>query len=122
MSYDWGPHFIVPSETLKTFSGAVLLRESLNEELLQEELAELGFSGAVLKISNPWYYRKKGTGSWIKIGESNDRHENFPVSWNTSQLENGEYEVLGLMHVYVGKDEKETVIARQSVVGVSIRN
>jgi len=24
MSINWGPHFIVPSETLKTFSGRVL--------------------------------------------------------------------------------------------------
>ena len=70
MSYDWGPHFIVPSESLKRFSGAVLLRESLNGELLQQELSALGFSGAIVKISNPWYYRKKGTDSWIKIGES----------------------------------------------------
>jgi len=122
MSFDWGPHFIVPSESLKTFSGAVLLRESLNGELLQKELAALGFSGAIIKISNPWYYRKKGTDSWIKIGESDDRHENFPVSWDTSKLENGEYEVLGLMHVYVEKGKQEGVIARQSVVGVTIEN
>ncbi len=27
MDYEWGPHFIVPSEALKTYSGIVKLRE-----------------------------------------------------------------------------------------------
>ena len=33
MSYDWGPHYIVPSELLKEFSGIVKLREQLDEYL-----------------------------------------------------------------------------------------
>ena len=53
MSFDWGPHFIVPSESLKSFSGIVRLRESLDEELLHRELEDLGVSGAVVKITNP---------------------------------------------------------------------
>jgi hypothetical protein len=122
MSLDWGPHFIVPSESLKSFSGVVRLRESLNEDLLHKELEGLGISGAVVRIVNPWYFRKKGTGSWIKIGESDDMEENFPVSWDTSHLENGPYEVLGLMHVSVLDHEMEHVIARQSIVGVTIEN
>lgn len=122
MSFDWGPHFIVPSESLKTFSGVVRLRESLNEDLLHKELEELGISGAVVKIVNPWYFRKKGTGSWIKIGESDDMEENFPVKWDTSQLEDGSYEVLGLMHVSVMGHDEERVIARQSIVDVTIHN
>jgi hypothetical protein len=60
MSYNWGPYFIVPSETLKTFSGRFLLREKFDEELLNKELEDLGFSGAQIKATNPWYYRKKG--------------------------------------------------------------
>ena len=122
MSFDWGPHFIVPSESLKSFSGVVRLRESLNEDLLHKELEELGISGAVVKITNPWYYRKKEAGSWIKIGESDDREENFPVTWKTSNLESGQYEVLGLMHVLVLDHDIEHVIARQNIVEVTIDN
>jgi len=122
MSFDWGPHFIVPSETMKSFSGVVRLRESLDEELLHKELESLGISGAVVKIVNPWYFRKKGAGSWIKIGESDDMQENFPVRWDTSGLENGPYEVLGLMHVSVLDHEAEHIIARQSIVDVTIEN
>ncbi|MDQ1334432.1 MAG: hypothetical protein QG552_1382 [Thermodesulfobacteriota bacterium] len=122
MSFDWGPHFIVPSESMKSFSGVVRLRESLDEELLHKELEELGISGAVVKIANPWYFRRKGAGSWIKIGESLDMEENFPVKWDMSHLENGPYEVLGLMHVSVLDHETEHIIARQSIVDVTIEN
>ena len=122
MSNDWGPHFIVPSESLTSFSGVVRLRESLNEDLLHKELEELGISGAVVKIANPWYFRKKGTGSWIKIGESQDMEENFPVRWDTSGLENGSYEILGLMHVSILEHETEHIIARQSIVDVTVAN
>jgi len=122
MPFDWGPHFIVPSESLKSFSGVVRLRESLDEGLLHKELEELGISGAVVNITNPWYFRKKGSGSWIKIGESQDMEESFPVRWDTSKLENGSYEVLGLMHVSLLDHETEHTIARQSIVDVTIHN
>jgi hypothetical protein len=122
MSYDWGPHYIVPSEVLKTYSGAVQLREELNEELLQKELEELGFAGPVVRIVNPWYYRRKDTGSWVKIGESEDKQQNFPVRWDTTSLENGQYEVLGLMHVFVKRNGGETAIARENVVEVTLAN
>jgi len=107
---------------MKSFSGVVRLRESLDEELLHKELEELGISGAVVKIANPWYFRRKGAGSWIKLGESLDMEENFPVRWDTSHLENGPYEVLGLMHVSVLDHETEHIIARQSIVDVTIEN
>jgi hypothetical protein len=122
MSYDWGPHYIVPSEVLKTYSGAVQLREELNEDLLQKELEELGFIGPVVRIVNPWYYRRKDTGSWVKIGESEDKQQNFPVRWDTTSLENGQYEVLGLMHVFVKRNGGETAIARENVVEVTLAN
>ena len=122
MSYDWGPHFIVPSATLKKLSGTVRLREMLDEELLKAELKELGLTGPVVKISNPWYYRKKGTGSWIKVGESEDKAENFAVQWDTRKLKNGKYEIIGLMHVFINKSGEEYAIARQSIVEVSVKN
>jgi hypothetical protein len=122
MSYDWGPHFIVPSEGFEKFSGSVLLRENMDDKLLRKELEALGLKGAIEKINNPWYYRKKDTESWIKIGESNDIDENFPVRWDTSKLENGQYEVLGFMHVHVKKKNDEKVISRQRIVDVTIEH
>ena len=98
------------------------MREDLDDDLLHKELKVLGISGAVLKISNPWYYRRKNTETWIKIGESEDREENFPVKWDTSKLENGDYEVLGLMHVFVKAQDAEHIIAGQNIVDVNIEN
>lgn len=122
MSFDWGPHFIVPSEGLTKFSGVVRLREKFTEESLRKELDSLGLSGAIVKVTNPWYYRRKNTDTWVKIGESDDASENFPVRWDTSTLENDQYEVLGMMHVFVLKENKEQVIAGQNIVEVTVEN
>lgn len=122
MSENWGPHYIVPSEVLKKYSGSVLLREEFDEELLAKELKALGLNGPVLRVVNPWYYRQKDTGTWIKIGESMDKQANFPVRWDTTVLANGQYEVLGLMHVFVRKNGDEVAIARENVVEVTVAN
>ncbi len=123
MSYDWGPHYIVPSEGLKVYAGNVLLREYLDEDLLQKELKSLDVSGPVVRVTNPWYYRKKGTNTWIKIGESDDKEQNFPAKWDTTDLENGQYEVMGLMHVFARKGIDELVtFAGQNIVAVTVKN
>jgi len=122
MSYDWGPHYIVPSEVFPSYSGAVVLREELDEDLLRKELEALGISGPITTITNPWYCRKKNTDTWIKIGESNNKHENFPIRWDTTSLENGQYEVMGLMHAFVKKGSTEIAIARQNIVEVTVEN
>ena len=122
MSYNWGPHYIVPSEVFKKYSGGVVLREEFDEDLLRKELEELGLSGTIARVSNPWYYRRKNTDTWIKIGESDDRHENFPVRWDTINLENGQYEVMGLMHVFVKHGDAETAITRENTVEVTVEN
>ena len=122
MSYNWGPHYIVPSEVLKKYSGNVLLREEFDEDLVSKELEELGLTGPIVRVTNPWYYRKKNTDTWIKIGESDNRSENFPVRWDTTKLENGQYEILGLMHVFVKKGAEERAIARENVVEVTVEN
>ncbi|UCF57743.1 MAG: hypothetical protein JSW15_04590 [Deltaproteobacteria bacterium] len=75
-----------------------------------------------MKITNPWYYLRKNTDTWVKMGESDDESENFPVRWDTSNLENGQYEVLGLMHVSVKNENKEQVIAGQNIVEVTVEN
>jgi hypothetical protein len=122
MSENWGPHYIVPSEVLKKYSGSVLLREEFDEELLAKELKSLGLNGPILRVVNPWYYRQKNSGTWIKIGESMDKQANFPVRWDTTVLANGQYEVLGLMHVFVRKNGDEVAIARENVVEVTVVN
>jgi len=122
MSYNWGPHYIVPTEVIKTYSGSVLLREEFDEDLLHKELEEVGLTGHVVRVTNPWYYRKKNSDTWIRIGESDDIRRNFAVRWNTTDLENGQYEILGLMHAFVRKDGEETAIARQNIVGVTVEN
>ena len=122
MSYNWGPHYIVPSEVLKSYSGTVLLREELDDDLLHNELEELGISGPIVKITNPWYYRKRKSDTWIKIGESDDKQGNFPARWDTTKLENGQYEIMGLMHVFVKRNGSEVAIARQNVVEVTVKN
>jgi len=122
MSYNWGPHYIVPSEALKSYSGIIQLREELDEDLLHKELESLGIQGTIVRITNPWYYRRKSKHTWIKIGESADKEENFPTSWDTRVLENGQYEIMGLMHVFVKKAETEMAIARQNIVEVTVEN
>ena len=104
MSYNWGPHYIVPSSMLKKYSGSVLLREEFDEDMLHKELEEIGIIGRIVRVTNPWYYRKKNSDTWIKIGEADDICNNFPVRWDTTDLENGQYEILGLMHAFVRKD------------------
>jgi hypothetical protein len=100
----------------------IQLRETYDESLLQKELAEQGMSGTITRIVNPWYFRKKDTETWIKIGESDDAPANFPVCWNTNNLEDGRYEVMGLMHVIVKQGTEEKTIAGQNVVEITVKN
>lgn len=122
MSFNWGPYFIVPSETLRTLSGKVILRETFDEGLLRKELEELNYTGVPFKAVNPWYYRKKGSDTWIKIGESDDHHEQFSVLWDTTHLENGSYEVLGQMHVVVKDKKGELTVFRENIAEVTVEN
>lgn len=122
MSRNWGPYFIVPSPILKELSGHVRLREHFDEDLLGKELEELGLSGSIEKISNPWYCRRKGEETWFKIGESEDKAEDFPVCCDTCDLENGKYEVPGQMHIFVKSGSMQRAIARQNIMEVTIKN
>lgn len=112
----------MPSEVIKTYSGQVLLREDYDGDLLAKELQELNLSGIIERVDNPWYFRKKGASTWIKIGESSNKADNFSVRWDLQGLANGKYEVLGLMHVSVRKGDSKYTIARQNVVEVVVRN
>lgn len=122
MGYNWGPQYIVPSPTLKSYSGIVQLREEFDEDLLHKELEELGLLGPIIKVTNPWYYRMKGANTWIKVGESQNNSDNFAVTWDTKNLKNGQYEIMGLMHVFVKQGNTEKVIAGENTVEVSVKN
>ena len=122
MSYNWGPRYIVPSEALKKYFGSVMLREEFDADLAGKELEELGLTGPIVRVVNPWYYRKKNTDTWIKIGESDNINENFPIRWDTTILENGQYEILGLMHIFVQRGAGGRAIARENVVEVTVEN
>ena len=146
MLYDWGPHYIVPSKALLNYSGCVLLREEFDEELLRKQIGERRLSGSIVRMSNSWFYRKKNSEIWIKIGESNDIRRNFPVRWDTTYLENGQYEIIGFMQAFVdsvkldevtlasGEYEKwyepisvkkrleKRVIGEQNIVEVTVEN
>ena len=112
----------MPSKLLTTLSGHVQLREFYDEELVHKELEEIGLDGSIIGASNPWYYRRKDRDTWIQIGESSDQMANFPMSWDTSRLENGDYEVLGLMHIFVRHGHLIDIIARQRIADVTIHN
>jgi hypothetical protein len=122
MPYNWGPHYIVPTEALEIYSGQVLLREDYNDDLLQKELGELGLTGSIARVTNPWYFRIKGAQTWIKLGESSDREKYFPVRWDTSDLPDGQYEILGMMHVSVLSGNVEYTIASNNIVEVKVKN
>ena len=122
MSYDWGPRYIIPSKVIETYSGNVVLREELDEDLLGRELASLGILGPIVNITSPWYYRRKDTDTWIKIGESSDGKENFAVPWDTTEFENGKHQVLGLMHVLVKNGDQELTVSRQNIIDVTVEN
>ncbi len=122
MSHNWGPHYIVPAELFENYSGVVVLREEFDNDLLNKELEELGISGHIDRVNNPWYYRKKNTDTWVMIGESGEIERDFPVKWDTTKLENGQYEVMGLMHVFVKKGHEEKGIARQNIVEITVKN
>ena len=146
MSYNWGPFYIVPTEAIKTYSGSVLLREEFDEELLRKQLDKRELSGSISRMSNRWFYRKKNSETWTKIGESNDILGNFPVRWDTTYLENGQYEIIGFMQAFVdsvkldevtlanGEYEKwykpisvkkhleKRVIGEQNIVEVTVEN
>ncbi|MFC2048345.1 hypothetical protein ACFLSK_02810 [Chloroflexota bacterium] len=109
MSYNWGPHYIVPTEIIKTYSGSVLLREEYNEDLLRKQLDERGLSRSIARMSNFWFYRKKNSETWTKIGESNDILGNFRVRWDTTNLENGQYEIIGFMQAFVNSVKLDEV-------------
>lgn len=102
--YDWGPEYLVPSKALPAYSGSVMLRCTFDRELLDKHLKTRGFSGSIARVTGSWFFRKKYSEIWTKIGESCDIRRDFAVRWDTSRLENGQYEIIGFMQAFFKND------------------
>lgn len=122
MPHNWGPQFIEPAGTSGKYSGAVELSDTLDKVLLSRELKELELPLKVMRVANPWFYRKQGNETWLKIGESDDERNDFAVTWDTVKLSNGRYEILGFMHVFVQEGDRFEAIARQVIASVTVEN
>jgi hypothetical protein len=119
----WGPQFFVPTISIKHYSGRVLLRESLDDEQLKKELEAMNIEGRPVGFTNAWYIRKKGTQTWIKVGESTAREHDFGIRLDTTELENGPYQILGFMSAKVRTDNmKEIIVSRQNIADFEIKN
>jgi hypothetical protein len=118
----WGTHFTALSDTSRTFSGRILLREELDEAKLRHELDTLGLLGPIVKVMNQWYIRKVGHDTWLQVGESDEKASSFPVHWDSSTVENGDYEVLEEMKVFVKAGHEQKVVARTNTMRVAVNN
>ncbi|MEI8172816.1 MAG: hypothetical protein WCH07_04935 [Deltaproteobacteria bacterium] len=118
----WGPQFLVPTIAIKKYYGCVVLRESYDDELLKKDFEALRISGYPIGVSNAWFIRKKGTQTWIKVGESSNRQLDFAVRFDSAELGNGQYQVLGFMSVKVKTENKEITVSRQNIADFEIKN
>jgi len=118
----WGPQFLVPTIAIKKYYGCVVLRENYDDELLKKDLEDLRISGYPIGVSNAWFIRKKGTQTWIKVGESANRQLDFAVRFDSAELGNGQYQVLGFMSVKVKTENKEITVSRQNIADFEIKN
>jgi hypothetical protein len=123
MDMNWGPQLIVSPLLNKGNSKKVILNESVDFDLLRQDLiaGELRFD--VLKVNNLWYYRRKSNDGWRIIGESTDIENGFPVEWDINTLKSGKYEVMGRMQIFSEEDCLEKLVTeRQSIAEVTVKN
>ncbi len=118
----WGPQFFVPTVAISKYCGCVLFRGSLDDDMLKRELITLKLDGSPSAYNLGWHIRKKGVQTWMKIGESFNRVMDFGVRIDTSEFENGTYQILGVLSVTVRTEGKELVVSRQSIAEFKINN
>jgi hypothetical protein len=73
-------------------------------------------------VTNLWYLRSGGTGTGVKTGESTDRAGKFVVSRDTTPLEKGKHEILGIMNVKGQAGRREIVVSRHHIVKHTVEN
>ncbi len=122
MSENWGPYYFLPSSCRKSDSNRIVLNESLDYDLLRQDLIAGGLPLDVVRVNNPWYYRQKGADTWVLIGESDDGENGFPVEWDISSLATGRYEVTGLMQVFLEENGSAHTVIRQNTAEVLLQN
>ncbi|TFH36259.1 MAG: hypothetical protein E4G93_02455 [Dehalococcoidia bacterium] len=118
----WGARLTMTSDISRTFSGRILLREDVDEAQIRRDLDSLGLVGPIVGMANHWYIRKVGQETWMQIGESHDKASSFPVQWNSDTVENGDYEVLEQINVFVKAGSQQKVLARTNTVRVTVDN
>lgn len=123
MQHDnWGPHFIATTNASRVLSGKVQLKEDVDEGLLRRELDSMGLPGPIVRIMNQWYIRKAGENTWRQLAASEERTSDFCVHWDSTSVENGDYELLEQMNVYVKAGSQQQVVARTNTVKVAVSN
>ncbi len=118
----WGTHFTALPDTSRTLSGRVVLREELDRAQLRRDLDQLGLQGPVVRVMNQWYIRKLGHDAWLQLGEADEQDSRFVVQWNSTSVENGDYEVMEKMNVFVKAGQEQKVVSRTNTVRVAVNN
>ncbi len=122
MSINWGLHFTATPDTSRVLSGRTLFKAEVDEALLRRELDSMGLSGPILGIINDRYIRRVGQDTWLQVGTSGEKDSNFPILWDSTSVENGDYEMLEQTYVVVKEGATQTAIARQNIVRVAVQN
>ncbi len=120
--YNWGPHFMASTDAARVLSGRVQLKEEVDEGLLRRELDLMGLSGPITRIMNQWFIRRIGENTWRQLAASDERPSDFRVIWDSTSVENGDYEVLEQMNVFVKTGSEQQVITRTNTVKVAVAN
>jgi hypothetical protein len=120
--HNWGPRFIASGDAARVLSGRVLLKEELDEGLLRRDLDSMGLSGPVVRVMNHWFIRRLGEETWLQLGASDEPSSGFQLSWDSSTVSNGDYEVLEQMNVFVKDGSQQRVVARTNAVRVAVNN
>lgn len=122
MSINWGLHFTATSDASRVLSGRTLFKAEVDEALLRRDLDSMGLSGPILGIMNDRYIRRVGQDTWLQVGTSGEKDSNFPILWDSTSVENGDYEMLEQTYVVVKEGATQSAIARQNIVGVAVQN
>ena len=122
MSINWGLHYTATSDTSRVLSGRTLFKAEIDEALLRRDLDSMGLSGPIVGIMNDRYVRRVGQDTWLQVGTSGEKDSNFPILWDSTSVENGDYEMLDQMCVVVKEGATQSTITRQNIVRVAVQN
>ena len=122
MSINWGLHSTATCDTSRVLSGRTLFKAEVDEALLRKDLDSMGLSGPILGIISDRYIRRAGQDTWLQVGTSGEKDSNFPILWDSTSVENGDYEMLEQTQVVVKEGTAQSTITRQNIVRVEVKN